>query len=229
MPVFVSRFPAACLVLCASLLGAARPSVALSQSAPAPSRAVSQQVEGVQVGDRIIITVLGETQLSDTFTVGAEQVLMLPLVGRVSVAGVPRDELVPHLTRELGRFMKDPVVTARVLILFGVHGEVARPGFYHMPADAIMSDVLEAAGGLTKEALLNKARLMRNGKEIWTARQVEDAIATGRTLQQAGVHAGDQLQIPRREDGGSVYETVRTVALVLTIPITIYTLTRIFE
>jgi polysaccharide export outer membrane protein len=209
------------LLLAVPLFAIALPTPGAAQGAPGGG--------GVQVGDRIILTVQGEPTLSDTFTVAAGQVLNLPVVGMVPLAGVPRDELVPHLTREIGRYVKDPVISARTLILFGVQGEVARPGFYHMPADAIVSDVLEAAGGLTKDALLGEARLMRGGKEVWTGRQIAEAIAASRTLDEAGIRAGDQLQIPRREKGTSFYEVARTVAVVLSIPLTIYAIAEIIR
>src|SRR6266480_2699383 len=69
-----------------------------------------------QVGDRILLHVEGDSALSDTFTVVAGPALRLPIIGEIALAGVRRTDLEAHLTRELGRYIKDPVVQARALI-----------------------------------------------------------------------------------------------------------------
>jgi hypothetical protein len=88
-----------------------------------------------QVGDRILLSVEGDSALTDTFTVVAGPVLRLPQIGDISLASVPRSGIEPYLTRELGRYINDPVVSARALIRISVMGEVARPGFYAVPID----------------------------------------------------------------------------------------------
>src|SRR5436190_15055939 len=85
---------------------------------------------GFQVGDRILLRVEGDSALSDTFTVVAGPALRLPAIGEISLAGVRRNDLEAHLTRELGHYIKDPVVQARALIRVSVLGEVVRPGYY---------------------------------------------------------------------------------------------------
>ena len=52
---------------------------------------------GVRVGDRIILKVDGEAQLSDTFTVTAGPALSLPIVGSVSLAGIRRENIEKRL------------------------------------------------------------------------------------------------------------------------------------
>src|SRR4051812_30141100 len=77
-----------------------------------------------QVGDRILLSVEGDSALTDTFTVVAGPVLRLPQIGDISLASVPRSGIEPYLTRELGRYINDPVVSARALIRISVMGEV---------------------------------------------------------------------------------------------------------
>src|SRR5437868_11035994 len=66
-----------------------------------------------QAGDRILLSVEGDSALSDTFTVVAGPALRLPNIGDISLASVPRAQLQPYLARELGRYIHDAVVTAR--------------------------------------------------------------------------------------------------------------------
>src|SRR2546426_2083743 len=100
-----------------------------------------------------------EQQLSDTFTVAPDRSIMLPAIGAVSLAGVLHAELEAHLTRHLSQFIREPVVHARPLIRIGIVGAVAKPGFYGVPADAVLSDALMVAGGPTPEAKLPDLRI----------------------------------------------------------------------
>jgi protein involved in polysaccharide export with SLBB domain len=198
------------------------------------------------VGDRILIEVEGaataamvaavgpagkstEQQLSDTFTVGASQELMLPTVGAVSLRGLLRSELEPRLTVEIAGYIRDPVVHARALVGLAVSGELTRPGYYSVPADAVIPAVLMAAGGTTHEARLNKMKIQRNGQTIWEGDALRRAIAGGSTLDDLGLHPGDAITVPR---GGSItglYGPAQLVAVLLGIPVTIYTLTKIIH
>jgi protein involved in polysaccharide export with SLBB domain len=168
-----------------------------------------------------------EQQLSDTFTVGTDRDVTLPAIGIVSLSGVLRSELPAHLTREIGRFINDPVVHVRALIRVSVVGAVAKPGFYAVPVDAVLSDALMIAGGPAPEAKLHELRIERFGRPLWRGPMLQLAMAEGRTLDEMNLRAGDQFVVPggRRADP---YGTVRTISLLLGIPVTIYTLTRIF-
>jgi protein involved in polysaccharide export with SLBB domain len=197
-----------------------------------------------QPGDRVLIRVEGgeptpdrpaagaprsvERELSDTFSVGASRDLILPVIGVISLQGVLRSELEAHLTREFERFIKEPVVRARSLIRVSVVGAVARPGFHAVPTDAIVSDALMAAGGLTTDAKLKDLRIERSGQPLWQGAALQSALAHGRTLDEMNLRAGDQFFVPLR-GRSSAFETARTVSILLGIPVTIYTLTRIFK
>ena len=104
-----------------------------------------------QEGDRILVHVEGEQQLSDTFTVGFGPELRFPQLGAVSLAGVLRSELQSHLTTFLAHYIQDPVVQARPLIRVLVEGNVARPGFYAVPPQLPLADIISVAGGLAPQ------------------------------------------------------------------------------
>lgn len=197
-------------------------------------RALSQQIRGrlsrgdFQAGDRIRLLVDSEPQLSDTFPVGPSQEVVLPLAGVVSLHGVLRSELQTAMTRELGRFLRDPVVRAWPLIRISVIGEVNKPGFYLLPPTAVVSDVLTAAGGPGQNAQVQKMWVERNGDRWLEGQDLEQVIAQGRTLDDANVRPGDKFVVPVQGQS-NLFETVRTVSILLSIPITIYALTQIFK
>src|SRR2546427_12228843 len=105
-----------------------------------------------QIGDRILLRVEGDSSLTDTFTVSRGPALVLRVIGELPLAGVRRADIEPYLARQIGRFLKDPVVHARTLIRLSILGAVGRPGFYEVPAEAVLTDALMAAGGPTHGA-----------------------------------------------------------------------------
>jgi len=145
----------------------------------------------------------------------------------ISLAGVLHAELEAYLTRQLSEFIRDPVVHARPLIRIAIVGAVAKPGFYGVPADVVLSDALMAAGGPTPDAKLADLRIERAGERLWEGDILRQAITDGRTLDEMNLRAGDQFVVPGQRPGSS-YELVRTVGVILGIPLTIYTLTKIF-
>jgi protein involved in polysaccharide export with SLBB domain len=178
-----------------------------------------------QAGDRIRLRVEGQQVLSDTFTVGRDRDLTLPLAGVVSLRGVLRSELEPYLKQQLGNYLKYPMVRADALLRLSVQGAVARPGFYFVPPDAPLSDALVAAGGTIQKAKLGSARIERSGTAIWKGKPLQEAMAAGRTLEDAGVQGGDAFVVP---GGGDTQEHLRFVWLLVSLTGGVYGLTRIF-
>jgi len=180
-----------------------------------------------KLDDRVILYVDGEATLSDTFAVDAARQLTLPGVGPVSLQGVLRSELEDRMRQEIARIVRQPVVRTRALVRIGVIGAVRAPGFHWVPADGQVVDPITAAGGYTPSANQPEQRIERNGQAILAGEALTRAFQGGQTLDQAGLLSGDQYVIPEK-GASSTYEIVRTIAVLLTIPITIYTLTQIF-
>ena len=166
-----------------------------------------------QVGDRVILAVQGEPNLPDTVAVEPGPRITLPLFGTISLRGVLRAEVEEHLTRELGKVIRDPVVQARGLMRLSVQGAVARPGFYLVPADMLLSEALMLAGGPAPDADLPELRVERGGQPMLTAQEAQVAVQEGRTLDQLSLQAGDQIMLPE-EQSGSILSSVGRFALV---------------
>src|SRR6266404_91805 len=156
-----------------------------------------------QVGDRILLRVEGDSLLSDTFTVVSGPALRLPNVGEIKLAGVRRGDLEAYLTRQLGVYIKDPVVQARALIRVSVAGEVTRPGYYAVPIDLVLADALMLAGGATQDARVERLSIQRGNSSIWSGNALQSAIARGATLDELGMRAGDRIQVPGKGDAES--------------------------
>lgn len=179
-------------------------------------------------GDRIKLQVDSEAQLNDTFPVGPNQELVLPVVGVISLHGVLRAELQSAMSRELSRMLRDPIVRATPLIRVSVVGEVVKPGFYLVPPTAVVSDALTAASGPTQNARVDKMWVERAGRRFIEGQPFQQLIAEGRTLDDANIRPGDKIVVPAA-NSGSMFETVRTISIILSIPLTIYALTQVFK
>ncbi len=168
---------------------------ALGQSEAARIRARLEEGDFL-VGDRIFLSVAGEAELSDTFAVAGGTVLELPAIGEVSLDGVLRSELETHLTGEIERFIRDPIVDARPLIRIWIRGEVSEPGFYLMAAEVPIPDAIMQVGGPTENANVDAMRVDREGETIWSGPPLIRAVSSGRTLDQLNLRTGDQVVIP---------------------------------
>jgi protein involved in polysaccharide export with SLBB domain len=150
------------------------------------------------VGDRIVLNIRGETEIPDTVQVEPGPVVVLGLFGEISLAGVLRSELQTHLTRELSRHIREPVVYSRSMIRLAIDGQIGMPGFYVLPADMLLGEALMSAGGPAADADMNKIRVFRGESILLTGDAIADAIVDGRSLDQLNLRAGDRIEVGAR-------------------------------
>ena len=190
--------------------------IALMAAASAAAQApLAPDTGDFRVGDRIVLAVEGEQQLSNTFTVGAGPSLALPVIGTVSLAGVRRPSLESYLTGVIDQYVRNAVVHPTSTVQLGVMGEVQRPGFYAIPSDGTLSDALMAAGGPTQSASLDGLALTRPGAAPMPRDSVQGALARNGTLVALGLHSGDQLLVPRTSD---FERTARIIGVLVAVP-----------
>lgn len=149
-----------------------------------------------RAGDQVALTVDGEADLTRTFSVEEGPVLVLPLVGELSLAGVLRAELEDHLTGALATILRDPVVRARSLIQVSILGEVTRPGFYMVTPDALLSEAFMEAGGPTQEAKMDKLRIERAQEGAWVPPETLEGSLEARSVNELGLRNGDRVVVP---------------------------------
>lgn len=169
-----------------------------------------------RTGDRIVLDVEGmEEALPDTLLVGQGPAIDLPGIGAISLLGVLRSELQDHLTAELGRFVRTPDVTARSLIRLSLQGQVGRPGFYVFPSEMLLGDIIMEAGGPSAGANLEEVTIQRGSEVILEAAETREALNEGRSLDQLGLQAGDQVVIPEETQSNIWGQVARVAAVAL--------------
>jgi hypothetical protein len=151
-----------------------------------------------RLGDRILFSVQGEANMPDTLIVAPGLIVEIPPLGEVSVEGVLRSEIRSHLTDEVSRFIREPVVRANGLMRVSVLGAVGNPGFFSMPAETVLGDAIMVAGGPGANANLEAVQIRRGPTLLMEDEAVSEAFRQGMTLDQLNLQAGDQIEVPQR-------------------------------
>jgi polysaccharide export outer membrane protein len=191
------------------------------------SSAAAQKTPRTKIapGSRILLTVQGDASLSDTFTVSGDYSITLPTIGPVSVRDVEPSQLETHLNKVLSKYLRTPQISATVLMVVGVVGEVAHPGYYAVGSDAAVSEILMRAGGPTQVAKVTSIWVDRSGARAIEPSTVRRAISIGATADALGLQPGDVFTVPRAKpiDTEAV---IRILAMAVTIPVAVYGFTR---
>ena len=161
-----------------------------------------------QPGDRIIVDVSGDSTVRDTFTVQPSQALLLPNLPPIPLRGVLRSELRVYLAAHLRQFVKDTLVRVSPLLLIGVLGQVAHPGYYRMSLETSLGDALMLAGGPATDADLTRMFLRRGNRTLIRSREIRDAMVRRLPLAQLGVDDGDEVVVtgPRTKNWSLVLQ-----------------------
>lgn len=187
--------------------------------------ALQQRLEqgDIRVGDRIYVEVQGEPEMVDTFTVRQGITLNIPNLSPIELAGLLRSEVPAKVKEEVAKVIREPVVYVEPLMRVAVLGQVASPGYYTVPADAPLPDVVMLAGGPTGDAALDKTEVRRTGTVIRTRDDMEQALAAGTSLDQMNLHSGDEIVVG--EKGSAL---LRTIGMIGSAAGAVYFITRIF-
>ena len=178
-----------------------------------------------RTGDRIVLAVVGETAMSDTFTVRAGPAIDLPTVGAVSLLNVEPTQLEAYLTKEIGRFVRNPLVRAKYFVRVGMFGGIGKPNFYFFLPDALLSDAIALAGGPIVGSKIDKIKFERDGVKVLSSDSVRKALDHGSTLTDLGVRSGDRLTIPTTASSENVF---RAIGYALAIPAGIWGVIQLF-
>ena len=172
------------------------------------------------VGDRIVLSIAGETAIPDTLVVEAGPSVDLQAFGVVSLHGVLRSELEERLLAQLRQFIRDPRVEAMSLMRLSVQGAVASPGFYEVPASMLLSEALMVAGGPSSAADLPDLRIERGAQILMEGPDLQESLRMGLSLDQLNLQPGDQVYLPAETSSswltivGAVVGIVASVAII---------------
>jgi protein involved in polysaccharide export with SLBB domain len=154
-----------------------------------------------QPGDRIVLVTRGDSTSVDTLTVESDRTVAFRKLPAIPLNGVLRSELHDYLSEQLRKYVKRDVVSTTPLVAVGVLGDVLHPGFYRVPLQITMGDLLMVAGGPLPQADLTRVRVRRGQMTIVDERASRDAMVRRLPLGELGIEPGDEVvltQPPQR-------------------------------
>lgn len=172
----------------------------------APVTAASQDYSYIiGAGDSINIMVWRNPELSMSVPVRPDGKISAPLIDEMMVHGKNSVEIARDIEKQLGKYVRDPVVTVIVTGFVGpyseqirVVGEAAKPQFLPFKQKMTVLDVMIAAGGLTDFADGNSATILRSseGNKQYSVR-LKDLLKRGDVSANVEMRPGDILIIPQ--------------------------------
>lgn len=189
-----------------ALGGALLAGCATSAHPPAPAVAATPDYNYiVGPGDNLNIIVWRNPELSLSVPVRPDGKVSTPLVDELLAQGKTPTQIARDIERELGKFVRDPVVTIIVTNFVGpyseqirVVGEAAKPQFLPYKQKMTVLDVMIAVGGLTDFADGNHAVIVRAAdKSTRYSVRLNDLVKRGDISANVEMLPGDILIIPQ--------------------------------
>jgi polysaccharide export outer membrane protein len=122
-------------------------------------------------GDRLRVVVFGQDGITNSYIVGADGNMNLPLVGSIPARGFTTAQLAQMISERLKQgYVREPHVSVEVEAYrpFFILGEVTTPGQYPYVANMTAETAVAIAGGFSPRADKRKVQLSRNmpGQQI---------------------------------------------------------------
>jgi len=156
-------------------------------------------------GDNLSIFVWRNPDLSQSVTVRPDGRVSIPLVEDLEVTGKTPTQLARIIEKELGIYVRDPLVTVIIGGFLGPYGqqirilgEAAKPQALPFRQDMTVLDVMIAVGGITDFAAGNKTKIIRmvDGVQKEFQIRLDDLIRDGDISANVDMLPGDILIIP---------------------------------
>jgi len=132
-----------------------------------PVRVTDETIGIIAPGDRLLIKVLGEPELtSDQYMVDETGTVEMPLIGDIKAGGRRVESIRDEIVHRLGqRFVRNPQVVVSMAQhhkeVFTVEGEVREPGRYESTRDMTLLGAIATAKETTNNAKSNQTIVIR--------------------------------------------------------------------
>ena len=160
--------------------------------APAAFHEAINQPYMLGAGDRVRVTVFGQTDLTNTYAVDQSGYIAFPLVGAVPARGQTVQQLEGQIATQLRNgYLRNPDVSVEVAQYRSVFimGEVGTSGQYAYTPGMTVQNAIAAAGGFSARA---------NQANVDITRQINGKVLTGRVLISDPLLPGDTVFVRER-------------------------------
>lgn len=172
----------------------------------APAAAASSDYSyKIGPGDNLNIVVWRNPELSMSVPVRPDGKISAPLIDDLNAMGKDSTSLARDIEKELGKFIRDPVVTVIVTGFVGpyseqirVIGEATKPQILAYKQKMTVLDVMIAVGGMTDFADGNRATILRTTENnVQYSVRLKDLVKRGDVSANVEMKPGDVLIIPQ--------------------------------
>ena len=173
---------------------------------PAPPEAASADYNyKIGPGDSLSIVVWRNPELSMSVPVRPDGKISAPLIDDLNAMDKDPSSLARDIEKELGKFIRDPVVTVIVTGFVGpyseqirVVGEAAKPQTLPYKQKMTVLDVMIVVGGITEFANGNSATILRTSENNAQYNvRLKDLVKRGDLSANVDMKPGDILIIPQ--------------------------------
>jgi polysaccharide export outer membrane protein len=152
--------------------------------------------------DAVKITVFRHDELKMEATISPTGKISYYLIGDIQAGGLTQFQLRDMIEEKLAKFIKDP----KVIVAITEHrshkifvlGQVKEPGIYRTRNDFSLLEAISAAGGITPDAYLRGAYVVRDGKILLV--NFVELIENGNTEENIPLVPYDVVYIPDDKD-----------------------------
>ncbi|MBD3224109.1 MAG: hypothetical protein GF313_05230 [Caldithrix sp.] len=187
-----------------------------------PNSGINQTSMAFRPGDGLYISTFPDTGsfLDRIFPIDGAGFVEFPVVGKVKVTDMSRDELTQFLKENFKSYLRSPNIYVKPVIRVSMLGGFARPGLYYVDPQASLWEVVRRAGGPVLAKGIYKMQWERDEDE---QKDVTRFFEQGTSLKAMGFRSGDQLWTPSPE-ARTFWDAVADVMPIVTLGITITTL-----
>lgn len=146
----------------------------------------------LDAGDRMRISVYGQPDLTNSYSVDKAGYVSFPLIGSIVARRLTPNELETAIGRRLGgKYLRDPNVSIEIdrYRPFFIMGEVNAGGQYSYVPGMTVQNAIAIAGGFTGRAMQENADVTR---------QVDGQVLVGRVPLSDPILPGDNIHIRER-------------------------------
>jgi polysaccharide export outer membrane protein len=182
------------LVCCLFLVGCSAGS-SLGPASEAEQNAIVETAKGsprLQAGEKIRVTVYGESSLSGDYQIDPSGYLSLPLAGTVKAAGLTQAELEQELAKKFrSEYLRNPRVTVSIMEFrpFYILGEIEKPGAYPYTSGLNVLSAIAIAGGTTYRGSRSTVLIQHPGESGMREYPLASSVP---------ILPGDIIRIPQR-------------------------------
>jgi len=147
-----------------------------------------EEIYTLDTGDKLRVVVFGQDGLTNSYIVGPDGNITVPLIGAVATRGRTPRQVQQTITARLARsFIREPHVAVEIETYrpFFILGEVTAPGQYPYVPNMTVETAVAVAGGFTPRANQKKVHLTRPVNDGQTAREIvplAHAVRPGDTI-----------------------------------------------